>query len=247
MNATGAACEMAIVGEWGNDSTVGAAHEAAAEALGATVQVFQTSGQHLPLTMDHQLHSCTGFDMAEQLCQELRIGIEGVDLRFDAGQYNDRKLFTYPSASLTFNVPLNNRLAYGAEVFDRYEDFRVALRVRLMPSITGRKSTPFGVLHAIGLRVDVPTGISEINTLQERFFCLLGHASRKGFTVLASDIRAIEDFDWLRAQPDLLFQGDVLSIALSLEYIQQWLAVTGPGWRTFRLGDSNPARALAIE
>ncbi len=237
LDASGAVCEMALAGEWMNRFPGDASHAASSAALRTAGRMFQESGSLAPLTLDHPLDVHSEIGLAEQLCGDLRIATVGGDLLPDARQIGERPQPIYPSARVVFNLPLSSRLADGAEVFRRYADFRAKLRVRLLPCTRDGAATPFGVLRAVGFRVDIPAGISQANTLQEQFFSLLGQASRKGVKVLASKIRNIEDFNWLRPQPDLRFQGDVLSTALSLCYIRHWLSGPGADWRAFRLGE----------
>ncbi len=229
---------MALTGGWMSRLPMDASHAAAASALLVACRIFRESGGRALLTMDHALDVHSEIGLAEQLCRDLRIVKVGDDLLVDPRQAPQRPRPIYPSARVVFNVPLSSRLADGAEVFRRYADFRARLRVFLMPCTRDGARTPFGVLRAVGLRVDIPANISQANTLQEQFFGLLGQASRKGIKVLASKIRNIEDFNWLRLQPDLRFQGDVLSIALSPCYIRHWLSGPGTDWRAFRMGET---------
>ncbi|MFD4836603.1 hypothetical protein ACFWP0_03790 [Achromobacter sp. NPDC058515] len=237
MDASGAICEMALVGDslkrLSNDHT----HGVSAVALREAGRVFQASGCLAPLTMDHQLDVHTDIGLPEQLCQDLRIAAVGVDLLPATSPEHDAATPIYPSAKVIYNVPLSDRLVDGADVFRHYREFKPALRIRLLPSTLDGAPTRLGTIRAVGVRVDIPTGISQAHTLQERFFSLLGQASRKGLRVLAGNIKDIDDFNWLRMQPDVLFQGEVLSIALSLEYIREWLTGAGSGWRTFQLGE----------
>ncbi|HEY9273760.1 hypothetical protein [Achromobacter sp.] len=237
LDASGAVCEMALAGDWMGRLPASASLAASASALQAAGRILLESGSLARLTMDHPLNVHAEAGLAEQLCRDLRIAKVGSDLLPDACLVRERPQPIYPSARVVFNVPLSSRLAEGAEVFRRHGEFKAALRVRLMPCSRDGAPTPFGVLRAVGLRLDIPAGISQTFALQEQFFSLLGHASRMGVKVLASKIRTIEDFNWLRPQPDLRFQGDVLSTALSLCYIRHWLSGPGADWRAFRLGE----------
>lgn len=244
LDASGAVCEMALAGDWMIRQPTGASHAAAAFALRAACRILQESGSLAPLTMDHPLNVHAGRGLAEQLCLDLRIAEVGSNLLPDGPLLRERPQPIYPSVRVVFNIPLSSRVAEGAEFFRRYGDFKATLRVRLLPCSRAGAPTPFGVLRAVGLRVDIPAGISQVDALQEQFFSLLGHASRKGVKVLASRIRTIEDFNWLRLQPDLRFQGDVLSTALSLCYVRHWLSGAGADWRAFRMGEKvDPARS----
>lgn len=236
MDARGAICEMALVDPAGKGASGRPAHDASAHALRGAARVFQASGCLAPLTIDHPLDVRSPMGLPEQLCHDLRIAMVGVDLLAVADPDQQTNAPVYPSARVIYNVPLSERLVDGAAVFQQFREFQPALRIRLLPS--SRDGTPIsaGTIRAIGLRVDIPAGISRVHTLQERFFSLLGQASRKGLRVLVNNIRDIDDFNWLRMQPDVLFQGSVLSIALSLAYVQQWLTGAGPEWQTFRLG-----------
>jgi hypothetical protein len=237
LDASGAVCEMALAGDWMSRLPTGASHAAAASALRAAGRILQESGSQALLTMDHPLNVHAGRGLAEQLCLDLRIAQVGSNLLPDERLAREKPQPIYPSVRVVFNVPLSSRVAEGVEFFRRYGDFKAALRVRLLPCSRDGAPTPFGILRAVGLRVDIPAGISQANALQEQFFSLLGHASRKGVKVLASKIRTIEDFNWLRLQPDLRFQGDVLSTALSLCYVRHWLSGPGADWRAFRMGE----------
>ncbi|MNX43623.1 hypothetical protein D3C86_740790 [compost metagenome] len=245
MDARGAVCEMALVGG-GMERIFGdRPHDAAAEALRKAGRVFQASGCLVPLTMDHQLNVCSEIRLPEQLCQDLRIATVANDLLPQTGPGCTR-LPIYPSAKVIYNVPLSGRLLDGADLFRHYHDFRVSLRIRLLPCNAGGAPTPFGVIRAVGVRIGIPAGIHHLHKLQERFFNLLGQASRKGLGMLVSDIQSMEDFNWLRMQPGVLFQGEVLSTALSLEYVQQWLTGAETDWRKFQLGGrETPVAALA--
>lgn len=235
MDARGAICEMALVGVGENPAPSDSAHGYSAEALRQAGRVFLASGCLAPLTMDHPLDVGSQLPLPEQLCRDFRITAVGRDLLPEAGP-NEAGAPIYPSAKVVYNVPLSDRLINGAHMLSRYQEFRPALRVRLLPYSQDGARSPFGALRAAGLRVEVPAGIGRMPALQERFFSLLGQSSRQGLRMLAGGIKGIEDFDWLRMQPDVLFQGEVLSIALSLDYIQEWLAVAGACWRRFRLG-----------
>ena len=235
LDAKGVVREMALVGGWTNRTPHFITNEASADALRRAGRVFRAAGCMAPLTMDHPLNVNSDIRLPEQLCQDLRIGaVEGDLLRETTPE--DRSLPIYPCAKVTYSVPLSDRLAEGSSLFHLYNELRPALRVRLLPCSQAGESMPFGTLRATGIRVGIPEGINRQRGLQERFFSLLGQASRQGLRVLACDIRGIEDFNWLRAQPDVLFQGEVLSIALSLEYVQEWLTAAGSGWRAFQLG-----------
>ncbi|MDR7948517.1 hypothetical protein [Achromobacter aegrifaciens] len=246
LDASGAICEMALAGDWMSRLPMEASHAAAASALRAAGDILQESGSLALLSMDHPLNVYTGRSLAEQLCLDLRIAQVGGNLLSDERLVRERPQPIYPSARVVFNVPLSSRIAEGAEFFRRYGDFKATLRVRLLPCSRHGAPTPFGVLRAVGLRVDIPAGISQANAWQEQFFSLLGHASRRGVKVLACRIRTIEDFNWLRLQPDLRFQGDVLSTALSLCYVRHWLSGPGTDWRAFRMGEKvDPARSAS--
>ncbi len=236
LDAKGAVRELALVGGWMNRTPTHLTHQASADALRRAGRVLRAAGCVAPLTMDHQLNVYSDLHLPEQLCQDLGIGEVAGDLLRDTMQEQDKSLPIYPCAKVTYNVPLSDRLAEGTSLFHLYHEFRPALRVRLLPCTRGGESMPFGTLRATGIRVAIPEGIYRLRGVQERFFSLLGQASRHGLRVLACDIRSIEDFDWLRAQPDVLFQSEVLSIALSLEYMHDWLMVAGADWRAFQLG-----------
>ncbi|EHK65434.1 hypothetical protein [Achromobacter arsenitoxydans] len=236
LDATGAVREMALVGGWMNRAPTGLTNHASADALRMAGSMFRAAGCMAPLTMDHQLDVYSEVRLPEQLCHDLRIGAVEGDLLHEISNESDRTLPIYPCAKVIYNVPLSDRLVEGASLFQLYREFRPALRVRLLPSSASGEDMQFGAIRGVGIRVAVPDGISRNRTLQERFFCLLGHASRKGLKVLACDITVIEDFNWLRAQPDVLFQGEALSIALSIEYVQDWISGAGSDWRAFHLG-----------
>lgn len=236
MDAGGVICEMALVaGEEGGDAN-GFSRDASAMALRKAGAVFRASGCLVPLTLDHPLDVCSEMPLAEQLCLDLKIATVAKDLLPAASPHRGGNLSVYPSAMVVYNVPLSSRLVDGADLFRPYHEFRPALRIRLLPCNGEGAPAPFGLIRAVGIRVGIPAGIYQNHKLQDRFFSLLGQASRKGLRVLASDIKSIEDFNWLRLQPDVLFQGDVLSTALSLEYIQQWLTGLETDWRTFQMG-----------
>ncbi len=232
LDASGGVREMALVGGLSPQSPAILAHAGAADALRRAGQMLRAAGCVATLSVDHPLNVNADLLLSEQLCQDLGIGAVAGDLLCELPQDEHPNLPIHPCARVTFNVPISARLAHGSALFQGYPEFRPALRVRLLPSA----QTPFGTLHATGLQVGIPEGIYCRQPLQERFFSLLGQASRQGLKVLAQDLNRIEDFNWLRAQPDVLFQGDALSIALSLEYVQEWLTSAGPGWHAFRLG-----------
>lgn len=236
LDAKGTVRELALVGGWMKRPPTCLTHEASADALRRAGRAFRATGCMAQLTMDHPLNVYSDIRLPEQLCQDLRIAEVSGDLLRENGQNPARSLPIYPCAKVTYNVPLSDRLAEGASLFHLYHELRPALRVRLLPCTQSGESMPFGTLRATGIRVGIPEGIHRLRVLQERFFSLLGQASRHGLRVLACDIRSIEDFNWLRAQPDVLFQGEVLSIALSFDYVQEWLATAGTGWRAFQLG-----------
>lgn len=236
LDATGAVREMALVGGWMNRTPTGLTYEASADALRRAGRVFRAAGCMAPLTMDHPLNVYSDVRLSEQLCHDLRIGAVAGDLLHETSQEHDRKLPIYPCAKVIYNVPLSDRLVEGASLFHLYREFDPALRIRLLPCSTSGEAMQFGAIRGVGIRVAPPDGISRSRVLQERFFSLLGQASRKGLKVLACGITAIEDFNWLRAQPDVIFQGEVLSIALSLEYVQDWIKGAGSEWRAFHLG-----------
>jgi len=232
LDAKGVVREMALVGGRSGHIPALLANAASADALRRAGRVFRAAGCLATLSMDHPLNVNADILLPQQLCQDLRIGAVAGDQLRETPQEAHPSQPIYPCAKVTYNVPLSDRLAQGATLFNGYQELRPALRVRLLPS----PQVPFGTLRAIGLRVGIPEGICTRRPLQERFFSLLGQASRQGLKVLAQDIRRIDDFNWLRAQPDVLFQGEALSIALSLQYVQEWLTSAGPGWRAFQLG-----------
>jgi hypothetical protein len=232
LDASGSVREMALVGGSNRQSPAILTNAGSADALRRAGQMFRAAGCMATLSMDHPLNVNAELLLAEQLCQELRIGAVAGDLLCELPQDEHPGQPIYPCAKVTFNVPLSARLAHASALFHGYQEFRPALRVQVRPSA----QTPFGTVQATGLQIGIPEGIYSRQPLQERFFSLLGQASRQGLKVLAQDINRIEDFNWLRAQPDVLFQGDALSIALSLEYVQEWLTSAGSGWHAFRLG-----------
>ncbi|CAO3929617.1 MAG: hypothetical protein ACTHKN_17305 [Achromobacter mucicolens] len=232
LDAKGVVREMALVGgqSWHGPALL--ANAASADALRRAGRVFRAAGCMAPLSIDHPLNVNSDILLPRQLCEDLRIGAVAGDQLRETPQESHPSLPIYPCGKVTYNVPLSDRLAHGAALFHGYQELRPALRVRLLPSA----QASFGTLRATGLRVGIPEGICTRRPLQERFFSLLGQASRQGLKVLAQDIRRIEDFNWLRAQPDVLFQGEALSIALSLQYVQDWLTSAGSNWREFQLG-----------
>lgn len=236
MDARGAICEMALVGGGTERAATDRPRDACGRALRNAGQVFRASGCLAPLTINHPLDVHSDIRLPEQLCQDFGIATVAKDLLARASPGLACSPTIYPSARVIYNVPLSNRLVEGADLLRQYFEFRPALRIRLLPCNEQESSTPFGVIRAVGVRVGIPSGIHHHPKLQDRFFSLLGQASRKGLRMLASGIHDIEDFNWLRMQPDVLFQGEVLSIALSLDYIQQWLTGQESDWRTFRLG-----------
>lgn len=236
MDASGAIREMALVGPVAQGAWGRPVHDDSADSLREAGRVFQASGCLAPLTLDHALNVHTSMGLPEQLCQDLRIAVVGADLLSIPAPDRPAGTPIYPSARVIYNVPLSERLLDGATVFQQYREFQPALRIRLLPSTRDDGPNSTGTIQAVGMRFDIPAGIGQGHTLQERFFSLLGQASRKGLGVLANNIRDIDDFNWLRMQPDVLFQGSALSIALSLAYVQEWLTGAGPEWRTFQLG-----------
>ncbi len=236
LDANGTVHELALVGGWMTRPPTCLTHEASADALRRAGRLFQAAGCVAPLTMDHQLDVYSDIRLPEQLCQDLRIGEVAGDLLREADPEHDESPCIYPCAKVTYNVPLSDRLAEGASLFHLYPELRPALRVRLVSATQAGECLPFGTLRATGLRIGIPVGICRVRMLQERFFSLLGQAARQRLRVLACDISDIDDFNWLRAQPDILFQGEILSIALSLEYVQEWLTMAGPDWQAFQVG-----------
>lgn len=232
LDAKGVVREMALIGGHSRLSPALLANAASADALRRAGRIFRTTGCMATLSMDHPLNVNSDILLPLQLCQDLRIGAVAGDQLRETQQEAHPSPLIYPCAKVTYNVPLSERLAPGATLFNSYQELRPALRVRLLPSA----QVPFGTLRATGLRVGIPEGICTRRPLQERFFSLLGQASRQGLKVLAQDIRRIDDFNWLRAQPNVLFQGEVLSIALSLQYVQEWLTSAGTNWRAFQMG-----------
>ncbi len=232
LDAKGIVREMALVGGQNRHIPAILADVASADALRRAGRVFRTAGCMATLSMDHLLNVNSDIPLPQQLCEDLRIGAVAGDQLREIPQEAHPSLPIYPCARVTYNVPLSDRLVQGATLFHSYQELRPALRVRLLPC----SHASFGTLRATGLRVGIPEGICSRRPLQERFFSLLGQASRQGLKVLAQDIRRIEDFNWLRAQPNVLFQGEALSIALSLQYVQEWLTSAGSSWREFQMG-----------
>jgi len=232
LDAKGVVREMALVGGHSRLTPPLLANAASADALRRAGRIFRAAGCMATLSMDHPLNVHSDILLPQQLCQDLRIGAVAGDQLHDTLQEAHLSQPIYPCAKVTYNVPLSDRLVQDTTHFHSYQELQPVLRVRLLPSA----QVPFGTLRATGLRVGIPEGICTSRPLQERFFSLLGQASRQGLKVLAQDIRRIDDFNWLRAQPDVLFQGEALSIALSLQYVQAWLASAGSTWRAFQMG-----------
>lgn len=241
LDGRGTICELALVvgrtGRWLSDGPL----DASAEALRKAGRTLQASGCLAPLTMDHQLNVHSDLRLPEQLCRDLRIVKVTNNLLSKTGA-GRAHLPIYPTAKIICNLPLSDRLLEGADLFRQYHDLRVSLRMRLLPCSTGGVLTPFGAFRAVGVRASIPAGIHHLHKQQEHFFSLLGQASRKGLGMLACDIQNMEDFNWLRKQPNVLFQGDVLYPSLSLEYVQQWLTGAEVDWRKFQLGGNPPQK-----
>ena len=227
---------MALVGGWTNGQPDSLTCEASADALRRAGRIFRASGNETPLTMDHQLDVFSDISLPEQLCRDLRLGRTAGDEVHELIPEHDQDIPIYPCTKIIYNVPLSDRLLDGASLFQFYRALHPALRVHLAPLSRGGDPAPYWAIQVVGIRVAIPQGISRVHQIQEHLFSLLGQASRKRLKVLACNIDNIEDFAWLRTLPDVLFQGGVLSIPLSLGYVQDWLAEAGSAWSNFHLG-----------
>lgn len=236
MDGSGVVQELAIVGKTTLPPLAATELASVPVTLLTVGDFFTSSGGLIPLTIDHELDVNVESEIAEQLCLDLGILAVGTELHAisEAAKALSFGPAIYPAANVVFNVPLNPRMKGRTQVLLRFSYFNPALRVCLGPHFIGQATPPRERIRVVGLRINCPPGIAEIPMVQDLFFCLLGHAARLGLSVLINEVDAIEDFNWLRHQPNLLFQGDALSIPLSLEYVEKWLEAESC-WQDFRL------------
>ncbi len=192
----------------------------------------------LDMSFAHPLHAPDDADLAQRLCRELDIGLSQDRLWFGAAQGDvlqgegDASPLL-PSLRLTFCVPLTGRLLTRAHLLERYADFQVALRARLLPAIQGGRPAAHGVLRAVGLTLQIPRGLAGNRILQSRFFALIECAAAANLRVVADGIDDIQDFAWMRLHHELLFRGQALSAPLSAQCLDVWLQADGQAWRSF--------------
>ncbi len=202
--------------------------------LQAGVAFFQRFNAPIELSFEHPLDVSATTDLAERLCTELGIGLEGERIWINKQlQHEDIAPLMVAARRVTFTLPLSDRLSDRADVLARYPEFQARLRARLTPEFKNGKALEYGALHAVGLHVQIPLGLSENRSLQGRFFTLMERAWNARLQVVASGVDDIRDFAWMRLHSDLLFRGHALSAPLSADCLDAWLQADSGAWRSF--------------
>lgn len=195
---------------------------------------FQRFNAPIELSCEHPLDVTAPTDLAERLCVDLGIGLEGDRLWINKRmRYDDITPLMVEAERVTFTVPLTDRLSERADILARYPEFQARLRARLSPGAKNGRALRHGLLHAVGLHVHIPLGLAENRSLQGRFFTLMERAWHASLQVVASGVDDICDFAWMRLHSDLLFRGRALSAPLSADCLDTWLQADSGAWRTF--------------
>jgi len=206
--------------------------------LGAGLQAgaafFKKFSAPIDISFEHPLEVTGTGDLAERLCAELGIGLEGDRIWINKTAHHDDALpLMLASKRLMFTLPLTERLSERADVLARYPEFQARLRARLVPASINGRVLEYGTLRPDGLQVQIPLGLSENRSLQGRFFTLMERAWNAKLHVVAGGVDDIRDFAWMRLHSDLLFRGHALSAPLSAECMDSWLQADSSAWRTF--------------
>lgn len=232
--AQGQVHEYAVMGRCRPSPWSSLAPSGLGAGLQAGVAFFRKFNAPIELSFEHPLDVTASADLSERLCTELGIGLEGdriwINKQF---QPDDAAPLMVAAKRVMFTLPLTERLSDGAEVLARYPEFQTRLRARLAPAIKNGKALEHGALHAVGLHVQIPLGLSENRSLQGRFFTLMERAWNASLQVVASGVDDIRDFAWMRLHSDLLFRGHALSAPLSAECLDAWLQADSGAWRSF--------------
>lgn len=185
----------------------------------------------LDLSFEHALAAPDGTDLARRLCADLDIGLSRDHLCIGAAAGNPP--LQLETRRLTFGVPLFRRLLPQAHLLAGYSDFRIGLRVWLLPASCGGKPVASGVMRVTGLTLRIPRGLGANRPLQRRFDTLMECAAAAKLQVVIDDVEDMHDFVWLRPRPGLLFRGTVLSAPISAQCLDVWLQADGDTWRSF--------------
>lgn len=232
--AQGQVHEYAVLGRSRPSPWSGLAPTGLGAGLLAGVAFFKKFNAPIELSFEHALDVSTPGDLAERLCAELGIALEGDRIWVNKTlQADDSAPLMVAAKRVMFTLPLTDRLSDRADVLARYPEFQTRLRARLMPSIRHGKAVEHGTLCADGVHVQIPLGLSENRSLQGRFFTLMERAWNARLQVVASGVDDIRDFAWMRLHSDLLFRGTALSAPLSAECLDAWLQVDCGAWRSF--------------
>lgn len=232
--AQGQVHEYAVLGRCRPSPWSGLAPSGQGAGLQAGVAFFKKFNAPIDLSFEHALDVTAPGDLAECLCDELGIGLDG-DRIWINKQLHDEDVppLMVAAKRVMFTLPLTDRLSDRADVLARYPEFQTRLRARLMPAIMNGKASEHGALNAVGLQVQIPLGLSENRSLQGRFFTLMERAWNASLQVVAGGVDDIRDFAWMRLHSDLLFRGHALSAPLSAECLDAWLQADSGAWRSF--------------
>lgn len=202
-------------------------------SLLAGVAFFDKFELPIDLSVEHAMDVDAGGDLAERLCADLGIALTGDALWVNKLAGVEEGPLAISARRVVFVLPMSILLCQQAELFLCYPEFKAQLRAHLIPASVGGVPSIHGMLRIVGVRVEIPEGLSENRTLQWRFFSLMERAWNANLHLAVHGVDEMRDFVWMRMHRELLIQGKALSAPLSPECLDAWLRADGSSWRSF--------------
>ncbi|WP_454693516.1 hypothetical protein [Achromobacter aegrifaciens] len=209
--------------------------------LRAALRLFRQGNQGIPLSLGYERPAGGSSWSARDVCAELNLSLDQNRLRLHSGQADaSMQDLSYPASLVTLNIPMAWDLLPDAELFRNRHDFAAGLRVRIGPTLVDGRPASHGVLRVAGVHMKIPRGFSQHPMLHAKFFALLQRAQACKLPVLIMGTDDATDFHWLRAFPNLMFQGELLSSRIGADSLDLMLAMGGDRWRDFKVGGRYP-------
>lgn len=240
-SADGRVCEYALPDTLERHAPHPDAGHPALNGLRAALRLFRQGSQGIPLSFGYE-RPCGGSSWsAHGVCAELNLSLDQNRLCAHSSQADeDMPALSYPASLVTLNIPMAWDLLPDAELFRSRHDFAAGLRVRIGPTLVGGRPSSHGVLRVAGLHMKIPRGFSQHPMLHAKFFSLLQRAQAFKLPVLVMGTDDATDFHWMRAFPNLMFQGELLSSRIGADSLDLMLAMGGDRWRDFKVGSRYP-------
>ncbi|CAB3820778.1 hypothetical protein LMG26858_00183 [Achromobacter anxifer] len=240
-SADGRVCEYALPDTPESHAPPPDDAHAAMNGLRAALLLFRQGSQGIPLSFGYDSPAGVSSWSARAVCAELNLSLDQNRLRLHSGQADESMPdLSYPASLFTLNIPMAWDLLPDAELFRNRHDFAAGLRVRIGPTLVDGRPASHGVLRVAGVHMKIPRGFSQHPMLHARFFSLLQRAQAFKLPVLIMGTDDATDFHWMRAFPNLMFQGELLSSRIGADSLDLMLAMGGDRWRDFKVGSRYP-------